>query len=130
MKATCLSGESPGKIIAGMLVELLAEAGAAAVTIHGRTMEQRYRKAADWELISAVAAEASVPVIGNGDLLTHYEVADRQKVSSLHALMIGRGALIKPWIFQEVSEVPAPLEPMSNECSGMLAISLGSDQFA
>ena len=50
------------------------EAGAAAVTVHGRTMEQRYRKAADWQLLQRVANGQPAPIIGNGDILTHYEV--------------------------------------------------------
>ena len=54
------------------VVEEVAAGGAAAVTIHGRTMEQRYRKAADWRLLREVAASSPVPVTGNGDILTHY----------------------------------------------------------
>ena len=53
------------------------ESGAAAITIHGRTREQRYSRAADWDAIGRVAAERSVPVIGNGDILTHYEARER-----------------------------------------------------
>jgi tRNA-dihydrouridine synthase len=55
-------------------VRLLSSTGAAAVTVHGRTMEQRYKAAADWGLIAATAQGAGVPLIGNGDVLTYYEV--------------------------------------------------------
>lgn len=54
--------------------EALQNAGAAAVTIHGRTMEQRYKRAADWGLVQQAANHLTVPVIGNGDVLTYYEV--------------------------------------------------------
>lgn len=56
------------------MVAALQRAGAAAVTIHGRSSEQRYTKSADWGLIARTAEDFSVPVIGNGDILTHYEV--------------------------------------------------------
>ena len=56
------------------VVENVFEAGAAAVTIHGRTMEQRYRKAADWQLLRRVASGSPAPIIGNGDIMTQYEV--------------------------------------------------------
>lgn len=52
----------------------MQEAGAAAVCIHGRTMEQRYKRAADWGLVQQAATHLTVPVIGNGDVLTYYEV--------------------------------------------------------
>ena len=45
-----------------------------------------------------------LPVIGNGDILTWYEARDRMERSGAHAAMVGRGALIKPWIFKEVKE--------------------------
>ena len=60
-------------------VKLLSSTGAAAVTIHGRTMEQRYKKPADWSLISTTAQAAAVPVIGNGDILTYYEVRQMRR---------------------------------------------------
>lgn len=71
----------------------------------------RYKKPADWALINRVAAAASVPVLGNGDLLTHYEVTRRRAdheaqphaaAAAVHALMVGRGALVKPWLWEEV----------------------------
>jgi tRNA-dihydrouridine synthase 3 len=56
------------------IVEALQLAGAAAVVVHGRTMEQRYKKPADWELVGQAVSSHDVPIIGNGDILTHYEV--------------------------------------------------------
>ena len=46
------------------------------LTIHGRSREQRYNRAADWDLIGRVAAERRIPVVGNGDILTHYEAGE------------------------------------------------------
>ena len=108
-------GVSDTKINAHQVVEGLVNAGVAAVTVHGRTMEQRYTRPADWKIISDIAKTAGVPIIGNGDILTWYEAEDRMqdsndgincidssgKRSGVTALMAGRGALIKPWIFKE-----------------------------
>lgn len=90
------------------------EAGAAAIGVHGRTREQRYSRAADWDAIARVAAERSVPVIGNGDLLTWYETHERWQKSGVASVMIGRGALIKPWIFREIEQRQA-FEPDARE---------------
>jgi tRNA-dihydrouridine synthase 3 len=93
------------------------EGGADAIAVHGRTREQRYSKAADWDLIGRVAAERGVPVIGNGDILTHYEARDRMRRSGVRSVMIARGALIKPWLFREIKEgttwLPTPEERFS-----------------
>ena len=78
------------------------EAGAAAITIHGRTREQRYSKAADWDRIGQVAAERGIPVVGNGDILTPYEARERMQRSGVRSVMLARGALIKPWLFREI----------------------------
>lgn len=86
------------------VARILEESGVAAITIHGRSREQRYTKAANWELIREVVAARNVPIIGNGDVLTYYEAAARKGLSQCAALMIGRGALIKPWIFTELRE--------------------------
>jgi tRNA-dihydrouridine synthase 3 len=78
------------------------EAGATAVTLHGRSRRQRYRRAADWEAVGALVEALSIPVIGNGDLLTWRDVDARRRQSGCASVMIGRGALIKPWIFKEI----------------------------
>jgi tRNA-dihydrouridine synthase 3 len=83
---------------------MLQHAGAAAVSIHGRTAEQRYKRPSDWSIIEEVARAVDIPVVGNGDLLTWYEAANRADGSACHAMMIGRGALIKPWIFEEIRQ--------------------------
>ena len=76
-------------------------AGAAAVTLHGRTMKARYSKPADWAMIDGVARGLGIPLIGNGDLLTAYDISRRFAESGCSAVMVGRGALVAPWIFKE-----------------------------
>jgi tRNA-dihydrouridine synthase 3 len=79
------------------------DGGAAAITVHGRTREARYRRPADWEAIAEVARSVTVPVIGNGDLLFAHEIHDRLAISGCTAVMVARGALIKPWLFREAT---------------------------
>src|SRR3972149_11948818 len=78
--------------------------GTVVVAIHARTREQRYNRSADWDLIGRVAAERRIPVIGNGDILTHYEARERMAQAGVRSVMLGRGALIKPWLFREIRE--------------------------
>ncbi|HIE70000.1 MAG TPA: hypothetical protein EYP98_07390, partial [Planctomycetes bacterium] len=65
-----------------------------------------------------IASERTIPVIGNGDLLTWYEVKDRWQQSGVASVMLGRGALIKPWIFREITEQKA-WEPTAKERLGV-----------
>jgi tRNA-dihydrouridine synthase 3 len=85
------------------LARAAADAGAAAITVHGRTREARYRYPADWDAIAEVVAAVSIPVVGNGDLLYPHEIRQRFTQSGCAAVMVARGALIKPWIFKEVT---------------------------
>jgi len=98
-------GESDARMNYARLLPLLERAGAAAVIVHGRSADARYKRPAKWDAIAAIARDHAVPVIGNGDLLTHYEITHHRQSSDCLALMTGRGALIKPWLFQEVQEV-------------------------
>lgn len=92
------------------VVRELRQAGATAITIHGRTAQQGYSKDADWELITKVVEEGKkegyghIPIIGNGDILTYYEARRFMERSGVNSVMVGRGALIKPWIFQEFNQ--------------------------
>ncbi len=96
------TGWSEEKANVSEVAKICEESGADAITVHGRSREQRYSRAADWDLIGRVAAERRVPVIGNGDILTPYEARDRMRRSGVRSVMLGRGALIKPWLFREI----------------------------
>ncbi|XP_043642487.1 tRNA-dihydrouridine(47) synthase [NAD(P)(+)]-like [Drosophila teissieri] len=94
------------KSVAHELLPLVEEWGASAVTLHGRSREQRYTKHANWAYIEECAAKAKrMPVIGNGDILSYEDYIERRTLAPhVSSVMIGRGALIKPWIFQEIKE--------------------------
>jgi tRNA-dihydrouridine synthase 3 len=79
------------------------DGGAAALTVHGRTREARYRHPADWDAIAEIAAAVPVPVVGNGDVLFPHEIDAHLSGGGCVAVMTARGALIKPWIFAETT---------------------------
>jgi nifR3 family TIM-barrel protein len=83
------------------VARILADAGIAALTVHGRTRAQGYSGAADWNVIGEVAAAISIPVIGNGDLSTATDVAKRRRETDIAGAMIGRAAMSAPWIFTQ-----------------------------
>lgn len=76
------------------------------IQVHGRSREQRYTKLADWDYIEKCAKAAQpVPVFGNGDILSFDDYQRvRDTYTSVSGITIGRGALIKPWIFTEIKE--------------------------
>ncbi|GGR70874.1 nifR3 protein [Deinococcus seoulensis] len=80
----------------------LEAAGAALITVHGRTSAQRYTGQADWDAIARVAASVRVPVVGSGDILTPAQARERQR-TGVAAVMIGRGAVGNPWIFRALA---------------------------
>lgn len=82
--------------------QAIADAGADALVVHGRTRSARYRTAADWEAIAEIAEAVPIPVIGNGDILYGHDVAPAIARGRCHAAMTARGALIRPWLFREV----------------------------
>lgn len=100
------TGIYSNKSVAHELVPKFESWGAKAVTIHGRSREQRYTKNSDWAYIEQCAKEAkSIPVIGNGDVLSYEDYLEFKTIApSVSSVMIGRGALYKPWIFQEIKE--------------------------
>jgi tRNA-dihydrouridine synthase B len=79
----------------------LEDCGIQAIAVHGRTRAQGYTGLADWDVIGAVAEAVKVPVIGNGDIATGADVELRRAQTSVRGIMIGRAAMINPWVFQE-----------------------------
>lgn len=115
------TGVYAGKNVAHELVPKFEEWGASLVTIHGRTKEQRYTKRADWNYIQKCAQTVkSIPVYGNGDIFSYEDYVEAKKnAPELAGVMIGRGALVKPWVFREIKEQKA-LDPSSSERFEML----------
>ena len=92
------------------LARRVQDAGAAAVTIHGRTAEQSYTGRADWDLVSQVAADLDIPVLGSGDCLEPHEILDRLR-SGVSGVLVGRGVLRNPWILAQAAALAAGKEP-------------------
>lgn len=84
------------------LAKYLEDAGAAAITVHGRTREQFYSGAADWEIIRKVKEAVAVPVIGNGDVADGESAKRMIEETGCDGVMIGRAAQGNPWIFREI----------------------------
>ncbi|XP_033104235.1 tRNA-dihydrouridine(47) synthase [NAD(P)(+)]-like [Anneissia japonica] len=79
--------------------------GASLVTVHGRTREQRYTRAADWDYLEQCATTCGTyPFLGNGDIFSFEDINKHKDRSGIAGTMIARGALIKPWIFTEAKE--------------------------
>ncbi len=83
------------------LARLVVDAGAAAVTVHGRTRSQFYAGKADWEIIAAVKRAVDVPVIGNGDIRTPQDALSMMEQTGCDGVMIGRAALGNPWVLSQ-----------------------------
>lgn len=115
------TGVYVGSNVAHKLVPKFEDWGASLVTIHGRTKEQRYTKRADWAYIRKCAQQVkNIPVYGNGDILSYQDFVEAKACApELAGVMVGRGALIKPWIFQEIKE-QKNLDPSSSERLDML----------
>ena len=80
-------------------------AGAAAVTIHGRTAEQSYTGVADWDLVAQVAEQLTIPVLGSGDCIEPEQIV--QRMGSAAGVLVGRGVLRNPWILAQAADLVA-----------------------
>lgn len=79
------------------------KAGAVAVTVHGRTRQQMYAPPVDHQMIAEVKKSVSIPVVGNGDIVDGPSAAKMLEETNCDFLMIGRGALGRPWVFSQIN---------------------------
>ena len=106
------------------IAKIIEDAGASAVAVHGRTREQYYSGKADWDIIRQVKEAVSIPVIGNGDVVSGASAIAMQRETGCDGVMIGRGAQGNPWIFSELlaydrtGEMPA--RPTMEEIKQMI----------
>lgn len=95
------SGWNPDTINAPEFARMAEGAGVSAVIVHARTWSQAFGGTADWEIISKVKKTVNIPVIGNGDILSHQDGIRMMTATGCDGVMIGRGALGNPWVFSE-----------------------------
>lgn len=98
-------GWDKNSINAVEMAKRLEAAGATLICVHGRTREQQYAPYADRTQIAAVKKAVSIPVIGNGDIFTPNDAVKMMNETGCDGIMIGRGALGNPWIFENTVDL-------------------------
>ena len=82
--------------------QVLENAGADKITVHARTKEQGYSGKANWDIVRQIKEAVSIPVFVNGDITDKYTAEQALDQTNADGVMIGRGALGKPWILSEI----------------------------
>lgn len=85
------------------VAKICESAGAAAITVHGRTRQQYYKPPVDYDIIRAVRESVSVPVIANGDIDSAERAKEVMDITGCDLVMIGRATLGNPWIFSQIN---------------------------
>jgi nifR3 family TIM-barrel protein len=95
------SGPNAEQMNGVSFARMIEDAGAAAITVHGRTWAQGFSGVSDRNIIAAVKRAVSIPVIGNGDIVSRSDGREMLEETGCDGVMIGRGALGNPWIFSK-----------------------------
>ena len=98
------SGWDENSINAVEIAKIVEKAGADAIAVHPRTRAQGYSGKANWDIIRQVKESVSIPVIGNGDIVSCYDAERMLKGTGCDAIMIGRGVIGNPWLIKETIE--------------------------
>lgn len=106
------SGWDDKSINATEIAKVIERAGASAIAVHPRTRSQGYSGSANWDIIKQVKESVSIPVIGNGDIISCYDAKRMLDETGCDAVMIGRGVLGNPWLIKEcVDYIDNNIEP-------------------
>jgi tRNA-dihydrouridine synthase B len=97
------AGWDANEINAPELARRMQDAGAAAIAVHGRTAAQSYSGFSDWDLINHVAGSIGIPVFGSGDCVEPSQLVERLHGARVSGVLVGRGALRNPWIFEQAA---------------------------
>ena len=89
-------------IVACELAQIAEKCGVSAITIHGRTREEYYSGKVDLDIIKKVKESVKIPVIGNGDIVDEESAKRMFEYTGVDGIMIGRGAIGNPWIFEKI----------------------------
>lgn len=111
-------GWDGNNIVVKDIAKIAEETGCKAIIIHGRTREEFYTGKSDWNAIKEVKQTVSIPVIGNGDILSEEDAYKMFDETDCDGIMIGRGTLGNPWIFKRIAhflETGEKMEPPTNE---------------
>jgi tRNA-dihydrouridine synthase B len=87
-----------------IVAEMVQDAGARAITIHGRTAAQSYTGMADWDLVARVASRMTIPVFGSGDVVTASDAVEKLR-SGVSGVLVGRGVLRNPWMLAQTADL-------------------------
>jgi nifR3 family TIM-barrel protein len=93
-----------------LIARIVEENGGALVAVHGRTRQQKYSGRADWDAIAEVRQALAIPVIANGDIVTPGDIERVKEHTGCPAVMVGRGAIGNPWIFDRRNRAQVPPE--------------------
>lgn len=96
-------GWDDDSVNAVVVAKICESAGAAAITVHGRTRQQYYKPPVDYDIIRAVRESVSVPVIANGDIDSAERAKEVMDITGCDLVMIGRATLGNPWIFSQIN---------------------------
>src|SRR5690606_12931307 len=109
------TGWDAGHRNAATIARIAQEAGIQALAVHGRTRDQHYTGHAEYETIAAIKAQVRIPVVANGDIDSPQRAAQVLRQTGADAVMVGRAAQGRPWIFGEIAhylatgkELPPP----------------------
>jgi nifR3 family TIM-barrel protein len=115
------SGRDSNSINAPAFAKMIEDNGASAITIHARTWSQGFSGRIDKAIITQVKEAVSIPVIGNGDILSCQEARRMIEETGCDGVMIGRGALGNPWVFQDTGR-PDEMREMISGARAHLAL--------